>query len=284
MKRVLLVGGSGQLGTAIARCWDDCEIVAPAHAELALENQESLRAAIERIVPHAIVNAAAFHDVDRCETEPERAFAVNAFAVGRAAQFARECGALFLTISSDYVFDGVTSAPYTERDTPHPLSAYGLSKLTGEYLALGAGAKTFVVRTCGLYGPAQTRSQRQTFIDRILTARRAGEPVRVVSDVVVSPTNAADLARALRRLIETTEYGLYHAVNAGAVTWYEFAAEALRQAGLDEQIEPIEARDWKAIAIRPRFSALDCAKLRRLGVEMPAWQAGIAGYLSVPVV
>ncbi|MGA9273035.1 MAG: sugar nucleotide-binding protein, partial [Candidatus Cybelea sp.] len=112
MKRVLLIGGSGQLGTQVRRRWADCEIVAPSHDELALEETVNLRAALGDVRPDVLLNAAAFADVDRCEREPERAFAANAIAVGAAAEAAHECGALFVTISTDYVFDGSTTLPY----------------------------------------------------------------------------------------------------------------------------------------------------------------------------
>jgi dTDP-4-dehydrorhamnose reductase len=274
-----LIGGSGQLGTAIRQRWEDCEIVAPSRAELDLGESTQVRYAIERFRPDVVVNAAAFHDVDRCEDEPERAFAINALAVGAAAAHARDCGAVFVTISTDYVFNGAATAPYGEDCAPHPLSVYGLSKLAGEYLVEFLAARAFVVRTCGLYGPAAER-RRQPFVERVLSHQRSDAPLRVVCDVVASPTFAGDLADAIARLIETESYGLYHAVDAGPVSWYEFACEAIRQAGADVTIEPIPAAHWKTRAARPRFSALENAKLGRLGIAMPSWRAGIAAYLG----
>lgn len=283
MKRVLLIGGTGQLGTAIRQRWSDCRIEAPSHDELAIERSDELSDAVERCRPDVIVNAAAFHNVDLCEHEPESAFEVNALAVGRAARIARDRDALFVTISTDYVFDGKTQRPYVESDAPHPLSAYGASKLAGEYLVERLHARAFVVRTCGVYGERQSPQGNGAFIDRILAQARASQPVRVVEDVVASPTYAVDLADALRALIETDAYGLYHAVNSGAVSWYEFAGEALRGAGVAAAIEPIGADQWKAPATRPRFSALENARLRSLGIAMPSWREGIAAYLGLRV-
>lgn len=282
MKRVLLIGGTGRLGTAIRRGWSDCSIESPAHDQLAIERSDELSDVIERLRPDVIVNAAAFHNVDLCEREPERAFEVNALAVGRAARLARERDVVFVTISTDYVFDGKTERPYTESDAPHPLSAYGASKLAGEYLVERLHARAFVVRTCGVYGE-RSSSEGNAFIDRILAQARASQPIRVVADVVASPTFAGDLAHALRALIETEAYGLYHAVNAGAVSWYDFAGEALRGAGITATIEPIGADAWKAPATRPRFSALENARLRSLGIAMPSWREGIAAYLGLRV-
>jgi dTDP-4-dehydrorhamnose reductase len=282
VKRALVIGGAGQLGTAIAQRWKDCEIAAPSHEELPLENGERLREAIERARVDVVVNAAAFHDVDRCERERGRAFEVNANAVGAAARLSRDCGAVFVTLSTDYVFDGEKNAPYTEADPPNPLSCYGESKLAGERVAEAAGGRTFVVRTCGVYGSSRSNSRR-TFIERILAQGADGKPVRVVADVVASPTFAGDLADVLRELIETEAYGLYHAAGAGAVSWYDFAIEAVRQTGADVRIEPISAREWKAPAVRPRFSALDNAKLRGLRIALPPWRDGIAAYLGLDV-
>lgn len=277
MTKVLLIGGSGQLGTAIRRRWNDCEIAAPSHERLALERSAELGDALDRFRPDLLVNAAAFHDVDRCETEPERAFEINAVAVGRAAALARERGVVFVTISTDYVFDGAAATPYREEAPPHPLSLYGLSKLAGEHLTLRNEARLFVVRTCGLYGAG---SGRRAFLERVISQSESAEPMRVVADVVVSPTFAGDLADALRRLVQTEAYGLYHAVNAGAVSWYDFACEALRAAGSSGAVEPIHAEAWKAPAVRPRYSALANAKLEALGIAMPSWREGIAAYLK----
>lgn len=280
MTRVLLLGGSGQLGTAIVQGWTDCELVAPSHDELPIEQSERLAEYLTTTRPEVLVNAAAFHDVDRCEDEEETALEVNAFSVGRAARLAAQRGVLFVTISTDYVFDGTKGSPYLESDSPNPLSFYGASKLAGERLVEAAGGRAFVVRTCGVYGSSRSASRRRTFVDRILTAGESGEPVRVVADVVASPTFAGDLAVALRKLIGTAAYGLYHAAAAGPVSWYEFAREAVRQAGVELAIEPIAAEQWKARAIRPRYSALDSAELGRLGIGMPSWREGIAAYLA----
>ncbi len=281
MKRLLLIGGSGQLGTAIRQRWENFEIVAPSRTQLDIGQSARLRDAIERVRPDIVLNAAAFHDVDRCEDEPERAFAINAVAVGSAAAHARDCGAVFMTISTDYVFDGAATAPYAEDCAPHPLSVYGVSKLAGEYLVECLGTRAFVVRTCGLYGQTTAKRRRRPFVERVLSPNADESPMRVVDDVVASPTFSGHLADALARLIETESYGLYHAVDCGQVSWYDFACEMIRQAGVEVTIEPIAAAQWKSRAARPRFSALQNAKLGKLGIAMPSWRAGIAAYLRL---
>jgi dTDP-4-dehydrorhamnose reductase len=279
--RALLLGGYGQLGTEIRRRWSDWHVVAPPHAEVDVEDSSAVAAALERVHPDLLINCAAFHNVDRCEEVPERALAVNAGAVDQMARMARDKGAAFLTVSTDYVFDGRTYRPYTEDDAPHPISAYGVSKLAGELLVERLRMRAFVVRTCGVYGERASSSKGHTFVDRVLTQARAKQPLRIVNDVIASPTFAGHLAEALQRLAETQAYGLYHAVNPGPVSWYQFAREVLAAAGVDWSIEPIASGEWKAPARRPDYSALENAKLRALGIELPDWREGIAAYLRL---
>ncbi len=276
--KILLVGGSGQLGRAIAVAWRDDEIVAPTHADFPLEDRTTWAAVLDRVRPDLLVNCAAFHNVDVCEVEPAQALAINAVAVDALADAAQQRGIDFLTISTDYVFDGSATRPYTEDDCPRPISAYGVSKLAGELLVLRRRMNAYVVRTCGVYGLHASRS-KGTFVDRVIAQARAGEAIRVVNDVVASPTYAGHLAEALRALVATRAYGLYHAVNVGPVSWYDFAAKALDVAGVRYPIDAISAGEWKAAARRPAYSALANAGLARLGIALPAWDEGVAAYV-----
>jgi dTDP-4-dehydrorhamnose reductase len=280
-RRALLVGGSGRLGSAIRSGWTDYDVAAPARAELELEDATAMAAAIARVEPDVVVNCAAFHDVDRCEEFPDRALAINAIAVERTARACREAGIAFVTLGTDYVFDGRAGRPYAEDSAPHPLSAYGISKLAGELLLERLGPGSLVVRTCGLYGRPRNPAAGGAFVDHLIAQARAGERIRVVSDAIVSPTFAGDLADAIRALVEIKASGLYHAANAGAVSWYEFAVELLSQAGIESEVVPIRLADWKAAARRPAFSALDSGKLAAAGFAMPSWQRGIERYLQL---
>jgi dTDP-4-dehydrorhamnose reductase len=280
MKRVLLLGGSGQLGGEIRRNWRGVEVTAPPHAELDITDGEAVARAIVRHRPEAVVNCAAFHNVERCEAEPNGAFAANAVAVNTMAEACAQRGALFVTFSTDYVFDGELGRPYTEADEPRPLSAYGVSKYAGELLTLRLRSPAYVVRTCGVYATRASTSKGHTFIDRILTQAGAGEPVRVVCDQTVSPTYAPHLARAMLALLQSkAPYGLYHMVNEGAVTWYNYASEALRIAGIDHAVEAISYKDWPSRVRRPAFSALENAKLHAIGITLPSWREGVAAYI-----
>ena len=196
VKRVLLIGGSGQLGTAIRQRWSDCEIVAPSRAELALERARGCAHAIERVRPDVLVNAAAFHDVDRCEDEAGaglRRSTRSRWAPPR--RHARDYGAVFVTISTDYVFDGETAAPYAEVDAPHPLSVYGVSKLAGEYLVECAGVARFRRAHVRRLRAARLAAAAAVHRARPLAARTQDPPLRVVS----RRRRFADLCRRSRR-------------------------------------------------------------------------------------
>ncbi len=276
--KVLLIGGSGQLGCEIRSRWKSDVIVAPSHDELDVADGEAAPRWIANVGADIVVNCAAFHNVDRCESEVQEAFGINAIAVDRWARACAGAGAAFLTISTDYVFDGESDQPYTEEDCDRPISVYGASKRAGESLVLRRRMNAFIVRTCGVYGLSASQS-KGTFIDRIISQARAGDDIRVVDDVVGSPTYAGHLAEALRVLVDTKRYGLYHACNVGPVSWFAFATRALEFAGIDRPIEPISGRDWRAPARRPAFSALANTRLERLGIRMPSWDEGIAAYL-----
>ncbi len=275
---VLLIGGSGQLGREIASRWTNDSIVAPSHRELDVGEWDRATAWLDKTGPDIVVNCAAFLNVDLCERESAEAFRINAIAVDKWAEACAAAGIVFLTISTDYVFDGETDQPYTEDDCDRPISAYGASKRAGESLVLRRAMNAFVVRTCGVYGVFASQS-KGTFIDRVITQARAGEPIRIVNDVVASPTYARHLAEALRPLVDTKRYGLYHACNVGPVSWYDFARRTLELAGIDHPIEPISGRDYKAAARRPAYSALANTRLDGLGIRMPKWGDGIAAYL-----
>lgn len=278
--RVLLLGGSGQLGGEIRRLWTGVEIIAPAHAALDITDRTAVAAAIASHRPDAVVNCAAFHNVERCEAQPEQAFAANTLAVNAIAQACAEHGAAFVTFSTDYVFDGELGRPYTEGDRPNPLSAYGASKYAGELLVLRLQTRAYVIRTCGVYAVRPSASKGHTFIDRVIAQARAGEPVRVVRDQTVSPTYAPHLAQGVLALVQSeAPPGVYHMVNEGAVTWYDYASEALRIAGVEYAIEPISYKDWNSPVRRPAFSALENARLHQIRISLPSWAQGISAYM-----
>ena len=277
----MLIGASGQLGTDLVRTLPPGDTVALTHSELDITDSRSVSAAFERYTPDVVINTAAFHRVDDCETEVERAFQVNAFAVRDLAQQCFRFGAALVHFSTDYVFAGEKREPYVETDRPGPLSVYATSKLSGEYFVSAILKEHFLVRTCGLYGSGGSRSKGGNFVETMLRLAGQGKLLRVVDDQVVAPTSTADLARKISQLIQTDAHGLYHVTNQGSCSWFEFARTIFEFAGIEADLEPTTSEAFNSPAQRPAYSALRNLRLESLGLDdMPPWQDGLRRYLA----
>jgi dTDP-4-dehydrorhamnose reductase len=282
--RIAIVGASGQLGTDLVRILGS-NAIPLRHQQVELTEITSLRSVLTDLHPSAVINAAAYNWVDKAEDEPHVAYAVNALGPRNLALICKELDIPLLHVSSDYVFgkDAVTGpnqpAPHTEADVPAPRGAYAVSKLAGEYFVLGTSPKHVAVRTCGLYGNAESLG-KGNFVKTMLRLGKERGKARVVSDQHCTPTSTSDLAAGLVKLLETEQPGLYHLTNNGATTWYEFAREIFRVAGLAVEVEPITTLEFAAKAPRPAFSVLNCDKAKALGIEMPEWQAALETYIS----
>ena len=277
---MLVTGSAGMLGFALRES-------APAGVELLEGDLPALdirdRAAVERALAggraEAVINAAAYTDVDGCESHEEQALAVNGAGAGHVASACAAAGIPVLHLSTDYVFDGRIPAPgeYVEQDAVAPLSAYGRTKLAGERAVAAAGGPHWIVRTQWLYG-----LRGKNFVDTML--RLAGERDRlsVVDDQVGSPTSTHDLAPLLWRFLQQRPpAGVYHATNSGSCSWFGFAAEIFRQAGSRVVLEPTDSRSLGRPAPRPARSVLSNAKLRAaLGGGLPPWKEALARYLA----
>jgi dTDP-4-dehydrorhamnose reductase len=282
VERVAILGGSGQLGSALRAAFGASEVVAPAHADVPVEDAEALAGLLDDTRPQVLINCTAFHHVDTCEREPEQAFAINALAVDRAAALCAARGIAFATISTDYVFDGTLGRAYREDDAVNPLTAYGASKAAGESLTRRHGDRHWIVRTSGVFGTVGTSSKGYTLIDKVLRQAERGEPTRMVADMVFSPSYAPHVARAIRDLVEREAYGTHHVTNAGACSWYEFVRTAFGKAGLADA--PLEATAYAALGNptrRPMYSPLESVTLPRYGVApLPAWSDALDEFLA----
>ena len=274
-------------------------VLRPHHETVALEHRAhdvadvAIVEAIVALRPHCVVHAAAMTDVDGCARDPERAFLVNGFGTRNVAQACLEAGAALCYVSTNEVFDGAQDAPYREWDDPRPINAYGASKLAGERFALTICPRTYVVRTAWLYGPASERNFVRKIIaaaDRLGTeakpaAALKGGPqgtgaLRVVADEVGSPTYAPDLAEAVAALIERRAYGVYHLVNGGGASRYEFAQAILRLAGRAHvPVEPIALSEWPRDSTPPAQTRLHNAYAAALGIVLRPWREALAEYL-----
>src|SRR5712692_9945941 len=271
--RIAVVGARGQLGAAIVHELAQAhDVVAFGRAELDVADDGAVRKAIASASPEAIVNCAAYNDVDGAEDRPLDALNVNAFAVRALARAASERPAVLVHFSSDFVFDGTSTSPYTEDDPPNPRSVYAASKLLGEWFASDA-PRAYILRVESLFGRAPGGPPVKGSVAAIVAAIREGREMRVFEDRTVTPTYVADAAMATRALVERgAAPGLYHCVNSGQCTWLEFAREAERQLGVQAKLVPIRFADSKLRAQRPQFCALSNQKLALAGITMPAWQ------------
>lgn len=280
--RYAILGANGQLGRELIPRLAG-EVYPLARAQADLTRAEELYATIAQLRPDVIVNCAAYNFVDRAESEPAAAFAVNAWGVRDLARMCRELDTALVQFSSDYVFglDDNRQTPYAEDEAPGPVSVYGLSKLAGEYLVRSLCPRHIIIRTCGLYGAWGVGGKGGNFVETILKAARQGKPLRVVADQTCSPSYAADVAAATVALLATGQSGVYHLTNSGAVTWYEFARAILELSKMPAELSPITSAEYGAAARRPRYSVLATEKIVRLGLPpMRSWQAALAAYLQ----
>ncbi|MFY9587693.1 MAG: dTDP-4-dehydrorhamnose reductase [Actinomycetota bacterium] len=267
--RVLITGGAGQLGRDLAAVLGS-DAVALSHADLDITNVDMVLAAVGEYGPDAIVNCAAWTDVDGCEGDAVRARLVNADGAGNVARAAGD--AFVVQVSTDYVFDGRGSRPYSETDPTNPISEYGRSKLLGEEAVLTSGARAAVVRSAWLYGAGTAN-----FVAAILRASRSRATLSVVDDQVGSPTSTPDLAGALVALIEAGATGVLHGVNAAECSRFEFAQAIFEEAGLDpSRVEPVPTSAMPRPAARPAYAALNGVAWRGAGLpQMRPWREAL---------
>ncbi|MDO8500610.1 MAG: dTDP-4-dehydrorhamnose reductase [Gemmatimonadaceae bacterium] len=282
--KVAVVGANGQLGADVVLAFRQAgdEVVPLDHEDVEVSDESSVVSALSNASPDLVVNTAAMHNIEKCELDPARAFAVNALGTRFLAQACEASGSAFVHVSTDYVFGGEKRSPYVETDPPRPLNTYGISKLAGEHYALCENRKTFVVRTSAVYGSHPCRAKGgDNFVRLMLRLGRERGKVKVVADEFVSPTYTVDIANQIVRLASTDAFGLYHATSAGQCTWNEFARAIFEEAGLDVVTEVATAADFPAKVPRPAYSVLDNRAFRERGLDvMPTWQEALKRYIS----
>jgi dTDP-4-dehydrorhamnose reductase len=231
--------------------------------------------------PMLVFNCAAYNQVDVAEQEPQAAFQVNALAVRNLALACRQSDARLVHFSTDYVFDGFARHPYTEEDPTHPLGAYAVSKLAGEFYARAYLDRALVVRTSGVFGPGGRHTARGNFLEVMLRLANGSQPIRVVQDHVASPTYAPLLASRALDLAERDQSGVFHVGGGMPVSWFQFARMIFEAAGVQPMLLAINEREYRTPARRPKYSALSNAKMERAGVAaMPPMREAIEAYFT----
>jgi dTDP-4-dehydrorhamnose reductase len=280
MTRVAVLGGCGQLGSDLVRGLGD-RGVPLGHTDADLTQPAVLAARLEAVRPDFVVNCAAYNLVDRAEDESQAAMAVNGDGVRNLATWCRDRDVPLLHVSTDYVFgsDETRRTPYVETDLPGPVSAYGRSKLAGEEAVRSVCPRSWIVRTCGLYGRHAARG-KGNFVETMLRLAAERPELRIVNDQRCTPTSTTDLATALVAIIESAPFGTYHATNCGDCSWYEFAMAIFQAAGVSPRVIPIASAEFNAKARRPGYSVLNCNKLAECGITLRPWPEAVAEYVA----
>jgi dTDP-4-dehydrorhamnose reductase len=279
--KTVLLGGGGQLATDLEKALAEEPVTALPHSKLDVCDFDEVRRVLGAERPDVVINTAAFHHVDNCEDEWERAFQVNAFACQSLASVCADLDSTLVHISTDYVFSGEQSTPYTESDLPDPLSAYGASKVAGEFFVKTYCPSHLIVRSSGLYGVAGASGKGGNFVETMIRLAKAGKPLSVVHDQIMVPTYTNDLAQKIVEVIRAGGRGVFHIANEGSCSWYEFAGQIFDYAGLAPDLTPTTAEAYGAKAARPAYSVMKSEKLEPLGLKpMPPWKDALRRYLG----
>ena len=274
---ILIVGAQGMLGSDLMETLNHTrQVIGVDIEECDITDQKETRNTLLRTKPSWVINAAAYTQVDQCETNSEQAYKVNAEAVSNLALACKEINTKLLHVSTDYVFDGKTKNPYREEDPVNPLSVYGNSKCRGEATVQDLLDDFTIVRTGGLYG-----KRGVNFVNTIVKMAQERDELRVVNDQWMSPTCTVDLSKAIGTLVQLSSQGIFHIVNSGFCTWYEFACKIVAITDSPCRVVPISSDELGRPAPRPAFAVLNCSKYSKVtGMKLRPWEEALTDYLS----
>jgi dTDP-4-dehydrorhamnose reductase len=287
--KILITGAKGQLGSEIAEIIKNgkaeigevseniklSEIILLDIDELDIINLKAVKERLNYLKPDVVINCAAATNVDGCESNEDAAFKINSIGPRNLALGCEEVKAKLVQVSTDYVFDCIRNKPLTEYDLPSPSSIYGKSKLLGEQYVKQFCSRYFIVRTAWLYGYSG-----HNFVYTMLRLGKEKDSISVVNDQIGNPTYANDLAYHILKLMETEEYGLYHCTNNGECTWYDFARSIIVSSGEECEVKPCTSEQYRTLAKRPKYSALDNMMLRNtIGDEMRNWEEAVISFM-----
>jgi len=274
--KVAVIGAGGQLGSDLMKVLGDP--VPLSHGDIEVVDPESCEI-LREISPDAIINTAAFHRTDECEDLPERAFSVNAMGALNLARMATSIGAINVFVSTDYVFSG-ESGHYFEEDPVRPVNVYGASKLAGEILTRAYSSRHYIVRVSSLFGSAGVSGKGGNFVEKMIANRECKGRLKVVDDMIMSPTYTLDAAEALRKMLDSgLRFGTYHLCNRGSCSWFEFAQAIFDILGETKEIASVDSSHYPTKARRPTDSSMSGHKLRESGIIMRGWREALESYL-----
>jgi dTDP-4-dehydrorhamnose reductase len=283
--RIAIIGADGQLGTDLVEtCTQAGHTIVPlTYQDIHIEDMDSVAAALTPIRPDAVFNAAAYHNVPKCETEIDLAFAVNAKGPLNLAKLSDTLGYSFIHYSTDYVFDGTKAAPYVETDRPNPLNVYATSKLAGEYCALNYSPRGTVIRLSGIYGRVPSLMKGNNFVSIMLKLAGEKPEVKVVTDEILSPTPTTEIAQNSLAILDSGETGLYHLVSEGECSWYEFAEVIWQTLKLTTPLYTTSVKEFASPVKRPFYSVLENAHYNALPNARPMshWKEALVKFLTL---
>ena len=279
--KILILGAGGQLGSELVNILQDDTLIPLTHRDIDMTDEQQVNNILSSNMPDIVINTAAYHKVDDCEDNIELSFATNSFAVRNLARICNELGIILVHFSTDFVFGGEKKTPYVEDDCPNPGSVYAVSKLSGELFVRNICSRYYVIRTCGLYGAKGQSGKGGNFIETMIKLANSGKKIKVVSDQIVTPTYAKELAAKVSQLIRTDKYGLYHITNNGECSWFEFASAIFELTGIVADISPTSSSEFASKARRPAYSVLENRNLGLLGLDdMTQWRNALKAYLA----
>jgi dTDP-4-dehydrorhamnose reductase len=277
--KIVIIGSTGQLGQDLMKTLSpDHEVIGLTHQNIEVSDYQSVQTLKEQ-KSNVIVNTAAFHKTDQCEDEPLKTFSVNAVGAKNVAAVSEEINATNVFISTDYLFSGSKTEPYTEDDIPDPINTYGISKLAGELFTKQTSTH-YIFRVASLFGVAGASGKGGNFVETMITKAKKNEPISVVDDMWMSPTYTKDAAKTIKKVLELAlPFGTYHLANQGQCTWFQFAQEIFHLTNLTPDLKRIKTSQIQTKAKRPLFSALKSTKLARCNLEMRSWKEALYSYL-----
>jgi dTDP-4-dehydrorhamnose reductase len=280
--KVAIIGSNGQLGSDLMEAFSKKhEVVALNHSDIEVSDIDSVKAVLTTVKPELVINTSAYHNVPLCEQNPDQAFAINGKGVLNIAKISTEIDAKFVHYSTDYVFDGKKQQPYVETDYCNPLNVYGVTKLSGENLALNYSSKPYVIRVSGIYGKVPCRAKGGNFVTTMLKLAQEKPEVRVVNDEVLTPTPTRAIAENTLALVSKDAFGLYNMTSEGQCSWYEFAKTIWETLNLKTPLYAASVKDFPLVVKRPFYSVLENKALKDLGInQMPHWKDALISFLK----
>ncbi|MFC1809218.1 dTDP-4-dehydrorhamnose reductase [Candidatus Omnitrophota bacterium] len=282
--KIAVIGANGQLGSDICENFslNGDHVFRLTHNDIEIVEKDSVYRCLQELKPEIVVNTAAFHNVERCETEPEKAFCVNAQGTENVAMVTNDLNATLFHISTDYVFDGKKKTPYIEGDTPHPINIYGKSKLAGEQAIQSISRKYVIMRVCGIYGRNPCRGKEGlNFIEKMLKLSRERDEVRVVDDEELTPTFTQEIGRQIVAMRDIDDYGIYHTTAEGSCSWFEFAQELFRLKKITTTLHKADCGEFSTVVVRPKYSVLENKRLKDKKINIfKHWIEGLQEYIE----